>query len=292
MAMKYLFGTKLEMTQLFDEKGRVVPVTAVSVPGCVVTQVRTQKQDGYSALQLGLGLKKNVSKGLSGHFAKGSVFPVGKGFRFVREVRVEETDAQVGDMVASDVFAVGDVVMVTGRSKGKGFQGVVKRHHFRGGPASHGHKDNLRMPGSIGAGGMQHVLKGMRMGGHMGDAQITTKGLSVVSVDLEEKIIYIKGSVPGARGGLVLITGAGDMRFEAKNTSSTVEEAVPVVVAEDKAPTVVDEISVAPVEVVHDETQPSEEVSAPEEVLSVDETPAVAEEPVVENIPEETPTAQ
>lgn len=287
MAMKYLFGTKLEMTQVFDEKGRVIPVTAVSVPGCVVTQVRTKERDGYTALQLGLGVKKNVSKGLSGHYAKASAFPKGKGFRFVREVRVDETDAQVGDKVASDVFAVGDTVMVTGRSKGRGFQGVVKRHHFRGGPASHGHKDNLRMPGSIGAGGIQHVLKGMRMGGHMGDAQITTKGLSVVSVDLEEKIIYIKGSVPGARGGLVLITGEGEMRFESQTSSAPA----------------VEEVSAAPVAEEKQSEEEAKDVSASEEsavaaplpsddTASPDEAPASVEVAADEIVSEETPSAQ
>ncbi len=201
--MKVILGKKLNMTQKFADDGRVIPVTAILAGPCTVTQVKTAETDGYQAVQVGFGNKKKISKPLAGHLKDL------ENFAFIREFRLKNQDAtelKRGDKISVTDFNQGDVVQVTGTSKGKGFQGVVRRHGFHGSPASHGHKDQLRMSGSIGAGGVQHVFKGMRMGGHMGDDQITVKNLEVVDIDPTQNILYIKGAVPGARNGLVEIS--------------------------------------------------------------------------------------
>jgi large subunit ribosomal protein L3 len=177
----------------------------------VITQVKTSTgKDKYNAVQVGVGFKKNLSKSITGHVKKAGSFGI------ISEFKVTDTqDYAVGKKLDLSGFQVGEVVKAVGTSKGRGFQGVVKRHHFAGGPASHGHKDNLRMPGSIGAGGVQRVFKGMRMGGHMGDARVTVKNLEVVAIDAKTNEIMIKGAVPGARGGLLLIsTNTGKMEVE------------------------------------------------------------------------------
>ncbi|MEK9152640.1 MAG: 50S ribosomal protein L3, partial [Patescibacteria group bacterium] len=148
--------------------------------------------------------KKKPTKPLAGHLK------ATKNFKTLREFRLNDaSELKVGDTIDASTFAPGEFIKVTGESKGKGFQGVVKRHHFRGGPASHGHKDNLRMPGSIGSGGMQRVFKGLRMGGRMGGERVSVSNLEVVSVDAAKGLLMVKGAVPGARGGLLLITGNG-----------------------------------------------------------------------------------
>ena len=192
------------MTQTWTEKGRVVPVTVLEAGPCVVTQVKTKEKDGYAAVQIGFGIKKakNASKALKGHYKE--LTPS----RFVKEFRGEASEGMArGSQIDVSVFAAGDIVKVIGVSKGKGFQGVVKRHKFHGHPATHGHKDQLRMPGAIGAGGLQHVRKGMRMAGRMGGEQITVRNLKVVSVDKEKNHLILKGAVPGARNSLVTIIG-------------------------------------------------------------------------------------
>ncbi|MEA3272111.1 MAG: 50S ribosomal protein L3 [Patescibacteria group bacterium] len=200
--MKFILGKKLEMTQKFKEDGVVVPVTLIKVEPCVVTQVKTLSKDGYSAVQIGCGEKKNLSKSLKGHVKDLS------NLRFLNEFRINEDEAKEynrGDKIEVDVFKEGHKVAVTGTSKGKGFQGVVKRHGFKGGPASHGHKDQERMPGSIGDTGAAKVFKGKKMAGRMGGDRVTVKNLEVVEVDKEKGMLAIKGAVPGARNGLVLI---------------------------------------------------------------------------------------
>lgn len=190
------------MTQVFRQDGSVVPVTRVQTGPCVVTQVKSSEKDSVNAVQVGFGTQKlfRVNKAQQGHLQD---LPT---VRHMRDFRVSgDHGLKRGDMFDVSTFVSGDRVQVTGTSKGKGFQGVVKRHGFAGGPASHGHKDNLRMPGSIGAGGVQRVFKGMRMGGHMGDAQTTVKNLEIVEVHPETNELLIKGAVPGARGGLLLI---------------------------------------------------------------------------------------
>ena len=202
--MKYILGRKIEMSQRYRASGEVVPVTIVKAEPCTVTQVKSLEKDGYLAVQLGTGTTKHATKSEAGHSSSATL----------REFRPESLDgAAVGAQATVAAFQPGDAIDVTGTSKGKGFQGVVKRHHFRGGPASHGHKDNLRMPGSIGAGGHQHVHLGQRMGGRMGGEQVTVTGLEVIEIDAEKNTIAIKGAVPGARGTLLMIAGPGTMTF-------------------------------------------------------------------------------
>ncbi|NQU83158.1 MAG: 50S ribosomal protein L3 [Parcubacteria group bacterium] len=200
--MKFILGRKIEMTQKFREDGTVVPVTLIKTEPCVVAQIKTLEKDGYSAVQIGSGIKKNPSKPLKGHLKElGSL-------RFLNEFRVDEERAKEfsrGDKIEVDIFEVGEKVSVTGTSKGRGFQGVVKRHGFKGGPASHGHKDQLRMPGSIGDTGAAKVFKGKKMGGRMGSDRVTVTNLEVIEADKNKQIIAVKGAVPGARNGLILV---------------------------------------------------------------------------------------
>ncbi|OGM06597.1 50S ribosomal protein L3 [Candidatus Woesebacteria bacterium GWC1_42_13] len=190
-------------------KGRRVTVTKVLAGPCVVTQVKNMEKDGYWAVQLGFGQRriKNITKPMQGHL-KGAIKDK-KAPRFLAEVRLsEEPDLAVGDkVVASDIFNAGDIVSISGTSKGKGFQGVVKRWGFAGGPRTHGQSDRERAPGSIGQGTTPgRVYKGKHMAGRMGAGQITIKNLQVVSVDPENNLVEISGSVPGARGSLLKIT--------------------------------------------------------------------------------------
>ena len=189
------------MTQYFDEAGTVHPATVISAGPIVVTQVKNKDTDGYNALQYGYleQKKERVSKPVLGHLK-------GNALKVIKEVRLKETpDKAVGDVVTVDVFEKGDSVFVTATSKGKGFQGVVKRHGFHGGPRSHGQKHSEREPGSIGATGPQRVFKGKRMPGRMGSDTVTVQNLKVLEVDAESKTILIKGAIPGRRGSVVTI---------------------------------------------------------------------------------------
>lgn len=245
--MKFILGTKIGMTQVFRNDGSVVPVTRVQAGPCVVTQIKNGDTNGVQAVQIGFGTQKlfRVNKAQQGHLKD---LPT---VRVMRDFRVPGSDnLKRGDMFDVTTFVPGDRIQVTGTSKGRGFQGVVKRHGFAGGPASHGHKDNLRMPGSIGAGGVQRVFKGMRMGGHMGDAQITIQNLEVVEVHLDTNELFIKGAVPGARGGLLLISTENGVITV---TGSATEQ--PVAAKQE-------EVAVEPVEateVVAEEATPAEE---------------------------------
>ncbi|MEK7516873.1 MAG: 50S ribosomal protein L3 [Patescibacteria group bacterium] len=203
--MKFLLGKKLEMTQTFLPNGRVVPVTIILAGQCTVTQVKTTQTDGYAAVQVGFGLKKrNVTKSKAGHLKE---LPP---FRVLREFRVSDPAAWTrGTTFDVSAFAPGELVTVAGTVKGRGFQGVVKRHGFAGHPSTHGHKDQERMPGSISAGGVQHVFKGKRMAGRMGGNRVTVKALEVIAVDIEHNRLVLSGSVPGARGSLLLIRAHG-----------------------------------------------------------------------------------
>jgi large subunit ribosomal protein L3 len=205
MAVAGIIGKKVGMTQVFADDGRALPVTVIEAGPCVVVQRKSKEKDGYSAVQLGLveaRKVKNVTKPMQGHFAKAGLPPC----KVVREVRVAEGDeAKVGDKVSVEQFAPGDRVDVIGISKGKGFQGVVKRHHFRGGDATHGSMFH-RAPGGIGASAYpSRVLKGMRAAGHMGSDRVTARNLTVVRVDAENNLLIVKGAVPGAGGGYVVI---------------------------------------------------------------------------------------
>src|SRR3989339_259968 len=205
--MKFIIGKKLNMTQVFREDGTVVPVTRVQAGPCVITQVKTQEKEGTAAVQVGFGTQKTfrLTKPLQGHL-KGITKDENAQLtvQYLHDFK-NDNDLKRGDVFTVDTFSVGDKVQVTGVSKGKGFQGVVKRHGFHGGPASHGHKDNLRMPGSIGAGGVQRVFKNMRMAGHMGSEKIIVKNLEIVEVHESENEILIKGALPGSRNSLVYI---------------------------------------------------------------------------------------
>jgi large subunit ribosomal protein L3 len=204
--MTGLLGKKLGMTSVFDDHGHVIPCTVIEAGPCYVTHIKTKERDGYEAIQIGFGEKKErlVSKPLRGHFAQAGVKPV----RFVREFRGNgNAEMQPGQEITVDrVFAKGDVVKVVGTSKGKGFQGVVRRHHFGGGSRTHGQSDRVRAPGSIGSSSYpSRVFKGQRMAGRMGGDQVTVRNLRVVGVIADSNLLLIKGSVPGAINGVVEI---------------------------------------------------------------------------------------
>lgn len=200
-----LIGQKLGMSQVYDKDGNVVPVTILKVGPCAVIQKKTKERDGYDAVQLGLIEDKPLkrpNRPTQGHFRKSGVPPC----RIVREFRLApEFEVKEGDKFFVDIFKEGEKVNVTGTTKGKGFQGVVKRWGFHGGPASHGSMFHRR-PGSIGASSFpSHVWKGKRMGGHMGQDRLTVRNLLVVKVDKENNLLVVKGAVPGPRGGYVLV---------------------------------------------------------------------------------------
>ena len=200
--MKFLLGTKEKMTQIFTDEGVVVPVTVIKTSPNVVTQVKTTEKDGYQAIQIGFGEKKakNISKPIRGHIKDLGNFSTLKEFKVAGEF-------QLGDKIEISTFNEGDTVMVSAISKGKGFQGVVKRHGFKGGRRSHGQKHSEREPGAIGSGGIQRVFKGLRMAGRMGADRVTVKGLKIAKLDASNNLIYIKGAVPGRKGTLVEIKG-------------------------------------------------------------------------------------
>lgn len=203
MAIAGLLGKKLGMTQVFRPDGTVEPVTVIQAGPCVVTQVRTAVKDGYEAVQVGFGEKKRLTKPEQGHL-KG----LGS-FRYLREFRGQAGEIEVGQRIGAEIFEEGSRVDVTGDSKGRGFAGVVKRHGFHGGPKTHGQSDRHRAPGSIGSGTTPgRVFKGMKMAGHMGASQVTVKALEVVKIDPARGLLLVKGSVPGARNGLVTIRRA------------------------------------------------------------------------------------
>jgi large subunit ribosomal protein L3 len=209
MAMTGILGTKLGMTQVFDETGQVVPVTVVQAGPCVVTAVRTPDNDGYSAVQIGFGEinPRKVTKPVAGLFEKAGVTPR----RYVAEIRTENaTEYQLGqEFTADGLFEAGQRVDVTGKSKGKGTAGVMKRHGFSGLEASHGTQRKHRSPGSIGGCATPgRVFKGLRMAGRMGAARTTEQNLTVHSVDSDKNLLLIKGAVPGPRGGLVVVRSA------------------------------------------------------------------------------------
>ncbi|RKO65900.1 50S ribosomal protein L3 [Desulfofundulus salinus] len=200
---KGILGRKVGMTQIFNDAGQAIPVTVIEAGPCVVVQKKTPDRDGYSAIQLGFGEKPErlVNKPLKGHFAKAGVRPL----RFLRELRVENVeDYQVGQEIKADVFAIGERVDVVGTSKGRGFAGGIKRHGFHRGPMAHGSKYHRR-PGSLGAKGPARVFKGRKLPGHYGVERVTVQNLEVVRVDPERNLLAVKGSVPGPRGGLLLV---------------------------------------------------------------------------------------
>ncbi|NLW99654.1 MAG: 50S ribosomal protein L3 [Actinomycetales bacterium] len=206
--LKGLLGEKLGMTQVWDADNRLVPVTVVKAGPCVVTQVRTEEADGYSAVQIGFGAidPRKVNQPLTGHFEKAGVTPR----RHLVELRTADAaDYEPGQELTAEIFEAGQAVDVTGTTKGKGFAGVMKRHGFKGVSASHGAHRNHRKPGSIGGASTPgRVFKGMRMAGRMGGERQTTQNLTIHAVDAEKGLLLIKGAVPGPRGGVVLLRTA------------------------------------------------------------------------------------
>ena len=201
--MKAIIGKKVGMTQIFDEKGVVIPVTAIQAGPCVVAQVKTVETDGYNAVQLGYGevKDKHINKPEAGHFKKAGI----ENKKHLREFRMDSIDVKVGDEVKADVFATGDKIDVQGTTKGKGFQGVIKRHGQSRGPMGHGSMYHRR-PGSMGPTSTPgRVFKGKKLPGHMGVQTVTIQNLDVVSVDLDKNVLLVKGSVPGAKGALLKI---------------------------------------------------------------------------------------
>ncbi len=204
------------MTQKFTEDGNAVPVTIVTVGPCVILDKKEYSE--HKSIQIAFDLvdSKKVNKPLRGFFKK--VLGKDENYRTVKEFKMSKNDVmfdklESGQVLNASIFNVGDILSVQGRSKGKGFQGVVKRHGFKGSPASHGHKDQLRMPGSAGATGPAHVFKGTRMGGHMGDEMATIKKLEIIDIDLENNEIWIKGAVPGHKDSLLFIMAEGDFEI-------------------------------------------------------------------------------
>jgi large subunit ribosomal protein L3 len=203
---KGILGKKLGMTQVFTNEGKLIPVTVVEAGPCVVTQLKTEDTDGYNAVQLGFGVikDKHLNKPQKGHFAKAGVTPA----RFVREFRLSDApEYTIGQELKADVFEAGELVDVSGISRGKGFAGTIKRHGFARGPMSHGSKSH-REPGSIGSrmsGGGGKVFKGKKLPGRMGTAKVTVQRLQIVRADADRNLILIKGAIPGAKGALVAI---------------------------------------------------------------------------------------
>ena len=213
--MKFILGKKLGMSQIYDEKGDVIPVTVIEAEPNTITQVKTKEKDKYDAIQVGYGKRKekNISKPQKGHFKDLGSFAVLREFRLDRKGRTSRGQEQeaiddklvIGQKIDVSAFTPGDIIKVMGFTKGKGFQGVVKRHGFHGMPASHGAHSVLRHAGSIGQRFPQHTLKGMRMPGRMGHDKFTVRGLKVAATDKENNLLAIKGAVPGNKGSLIAI---------------------------------------------------------------------------------------
>jgi large subunit ribosomal protein L3 len=208
--VKGILGRKVGMTQVFDEAGHAIPVTVVEAGPCRVAQIKTPEKDGYNAIQLTFGPARRVTKPMAGHFAKAGIDPA----RTLVELRLEEPgDFELGTELKADIFEPGEMVDVIGVTKGKGFVGSMKRHHFSGLSATHGTERKHRSPGSIGACATPaRVFKGTRMAGHMGHERVTTLNLKVIKADPERNLLLLMGAVPGPKGGLVMVRSAVRLR--------------------------------------------------------------------------------
>jgi len=269
--MKFILGRKLNMSQIFKDDGRVVPVTVVQAGPCHITQVKTIDKDGYQAVQVGYLEKKKIFKSVLGHL-KG--LPK---YRYLKEFKIDtEQELARGKELKVNIFEIGEKVKAVGISKGKGFQGVVKRHGFHGSPASHGHKDQLRMPGSIGSTDAARVFKGKRMAGRMGTDRVTVSNLEIIDIDLEMNLIYLKGAVPGTRDSLIMIRTEGEIKE---------------IVISEPQPEIVEPVEVQPEEVKSEEAKSKDEAKEEKEVKEVIEEPKVEEkkDEVIEPKVEETP---
>jgi large subunit ribosomal protein L3 len=197
-----ILGRKLGMTQVWSDDDKLLPVTVIEAGPCVVTQVKTEKRDGYKAVQIGFGDVKKINKPMKGHFDKARVEPK----KHLAEIRLGAADSlKLGETIRVDAFAEGQAVHVTGTSKGKGFAGVMKRHNFKGGPGGHGSHFH-RAPGSVGqCATPSRVFKGLKLPGHMGSETVTVKNLDIVKIDLEQNLLIVKGAVPGGKNALLTI---------------------------------------------------------------------------------------
>jgi large subunit ribosomal protein L3 len=283
--MKGIIGKKIGMTQTFSEKGEVQPVTLVQAGPCVITQIKTQSNDGYNAIQIGYETVKKANKPTSGHLQRTG------NYKYLREIRVEELDElQVGQLLNVQMFSVGEIIRVTANSKGRGFAGGMKRHGFHGGPKTHGQSDRWRAPGSVGAGSTPgRVFKGKRMAGHYGNETITTRGLEVVSVDLENNIISIKGAVPGARDTLVMVAGEGNIPVYVEEVIEDIaEETAEEVEPTNEAQPVVEEVAEETAEEAEPTNEAEEVVEEAAEETAEEAEPTNEAEEVVEEAAEET----
>ncbi len=225
--MKFILGKKIEMTQVWKDD-QVFSVTKIQAGPCFVSQIKNDKSDSYTAVQLAYDEKKekNISKPVKGHLKKAGLKNTNA--RYLKEFRLNEIkdDIETGACIDVSTFKPGDIVDISGVSKGKGFQGVVRRHGFAGQGKTHGNKDQLRASGSIGAIGPARVFKGARMGGRMGGDKITVKNLEIIEVDLDNNILLVKGAVPGFRGSLLIIKGEGDLILKQEKKEETIKEEV------------------------------------------------------------------
>ncbi len=264
--MKGILGRKVGMTQVFTKDGKLIPVTVVSVEPNVVMQIKTTEKDGYNAIQLGVEDKKekNSSRASVGHAKKANTLPK----RFLKEMRDMEGSYQQGDIIKADIFEVGDIVDVTGTSKGKGFTGVIKRHGQSRGPETHG-SNYHRRPGSMGTMLPKRVLKGKRLSGHMGVDTVTVQNLEIIEVNANENYILVSGNVPGAKQSLVLIKSAvkNSRKKDAKEILTYEEETVVDAVENEPEETVVESTEQTVEDSSEETTEPevTEEPEAPEE---------------------------
>lgn len=272
--MKGILGRKVGMTEVFTKDGRVIPVTVIEVEPNVVTQVKTAETDGYDAIQLGVCDKKekNATKASIGHTKKANTNPK----RFLKEIRNFEGTYNLGDTIKADIFEVGEIVDVTGTSKGKGTQGVIKRYGQHSGPDTHGSRYHRRV-GSLGTMRPMRVIPGKKLPGHLGDVTVTIQNLEIVDVNLEENYILVSGNVPGAKKSLVLIKSAVKNSRKKENI-----ELVDYNKKEEAPETVVDEVIDAPVEETAEETPAETPVEESVEEAAAEEAPA-EEAPAEEN---------
>ena len=260
MNMKGILGRKIGMTQVFDQDGKLTPVTVVEVSANVVTQIKTKANDGYDAIQLGFDTKREklATKASAGHTAKANTTPK----RFFKEIRgVNVEDYTLGQEITADIFTRGEVIDVTGTSKGKGFQGVIKRHGQHRGPMGHGSHYHRR-PGSMGTMRPMRVFKGKKLPGHMGVQTVTIQNLEIVAVDVENNVILVKGNIPGPKKGLVIIKSAvkkPNKVNERPELISWVTEEVPVETAETVETEVTEEVTEAPEENAEAQVETTEE---------------------------------
>jgi len=279
-----LIGKKIDQTQGFLENGTRVPLSIISVAGNVITQVKNQEKEGYNAIQIGFGNNKRPNKPTLGHFKKSGIEASQP--RFLREIRVDAPDATLGAAVPiEEVFELGDIVDVTGTSKGKGFAGVVKRYKFAGGPRTHGQSDRERARGSSGSGTTPgRVFRGKKMAGRMGDEQVTVKNLEIL--DIQDGTIFVKGLVPGSKGSILVVKKVGknkkfmplfsDNSTTAQDAESSDNTNEPVVVPEDVVETAEETVTTP------EETVTTDAVETPEDTVETAAETVISEEPAQE----------